>query len=147
MLRMLSICQKLVLNRLNSLTEFKHKAVIEMVINQSGSLEDLKEAEAIVKDLIEDWGEILIGGDLLTAERIDQNKSLTSSNLTELEKMGFLGSSRVAVFHFRQNIVLKVFSKLLPNLNDSENPGTLNCFRALTARAREISNKVGFICW
>ena len=144
---MLSLCQKIVLNRLNSLTEFRHKTDIEMVLNQSGSLEDLKDAENKVKDLMDDWGQVVIGGDLLTAERVDQNKSLTSSNLTELEKMGFLGPSRVAVFHFRQNIVLKVFSKLLPNLNDSENPGTLNCFRALTARAKEISNKVGRMRW
>ena len=43
---------------------------------------------------------------------------------------------------FRQNLVLKVFAKLLPNLNDSKNPGSLNCFRALTSKAREISNKV-----
>ena len=114
-----------------------------MVINQSGSLEDLKNAEAKVKAMMQEWGDVVIGGDLLTAERVDQNKSLTSSNLTELDKMGFIGPSRVAVFHFRQNIVLKMFSNLLPNLNDSENPGSLNCFRALTSRAKDISNKVG----
>ena len=140
---MLSICQKIVLTRLNSLTEFKFKAEIEMTINQTGSLEELRNAEKVVKDLVNDWGEIIIGGDLLTVERLDQNKSLTRCNLSEYERMGFLGPSRIAIFHFRQNIVLKVFAKLLPNLNDSNNPGTLNCFRALTAKAKEISNKVG----
>ena len=105
-------------------------------------MEELKRAEDIVKGLVSEWGDIIIGGDLLTVERLDQNKSLTSSNLSEFEKMGFLGPSRVAIFHFRQNIVLKVFAKLLPNLNDSNNPGTLNCFRALTAKAKDISNKV-----
>ena len=115
---------------------------INMVLTQSGSLDDLRKAEGIVKDLVTEWGDIIIGGDLLTVERIDQNKSLTSSNLTEFDKMEYLGPSRIAIFHFRQNIVLKVFAKLLPNLNDSENPGSLNCFRALTAKAKEISNKV-----
>ena len=142
MARMLAICQKIVLNRLNSLTEFKYKIEIERTINQTGSMEELKRAEDIVKGLVSEWGDIIIGGDLLTVERLDQNKSLTSSNLSEFEKMGFLGPSRVAIFHFRQNIVLKVFAKLLPNLNDSNNPGTLNCFRALTAKAKDISNKV-----
>ena len=142
MARMLSVCQKIVLNRLNHLTEFKYKDEIEMTINQTGTLEELKHAEEVVKDLVTDWGDIIIGGDLLTVERVDQNKSLTSCNLTEFEKMGFLGPSRIAIFHFRQNIVLKVVAKLLPNLNDSNNPGSLNCFRALTAKSKEISNKV-----
>ena len=56
--------------------------------------------------------------------------------------MGFIGPNRIAIFHFRLNLVLKVMAKLLPNLNDSNNPGALNCFRALTAKAKELSNKV-----
>ena len=80
--RMLSICQKIVLNRVNNLTDFKHKDEIEMIINQTGSMEELNDAEKHVKDIISEWGEIIIGGDLLTVERVDQNKSLTSSNLT-----------------------------------------------------------------
>ena len=101
MARMLLICQKIVLNRLNSLTDFKYKEKIEAVINQTGSLDELREAQHVVDDLLNKWGTIIVGGDLLTVERVDQNKSLTSSNLTQFDQMGFLGPTRVAIFHFR----------------------------------------------
>ena len=101
MARMLSVCQKIVLNRLNSLTDFKHQDKIHMVINQTGSLDELREAQHVVDTLLSDWGDVIIGGDLLTVERVDQNKSLTSCNLTQFDQMGFLGPSRIAVFHFR----------------------------------------------
>ena len=139
--RMLLICQQIVLERLNALTDFKYRSDIEAVMHQAGSVEELRESETVVKNLSEKWGEVIIGGDLLTVERIDQNKSLRSSNLSEFEKLGFIGPSRIAVFHFRQNIVLKLFATFLPNLNDSSNPGSLNAFRALTEKAKDISNK------
>ena len=139
--RMLLLCQKFVLERLNFLTNFKHTDVIETVLNQNASAEELHEAGKIVKVLMKDWGEIIIGGDLLTVERVDQNKSLRACNMTDFEQLGFLGPSRIAVFHFRQNILLKIFASILPNLNDSSNPGTLNSFRALTDKAKDISNK------
>ena len=101
MARMLSVCQKIVLNRLNSLTDFKHKDKIYTVINQTGTVDEMREAEREVDKLLTDWGTVIIGGDLLTVERVDQNRSLTSSNLTQVEQMGFLGPSRIAVFHFR----------------------------------------------
>ena len=44
------------------------------------------------------------------------------------------------MFHYRQNLVLKLFAYLLPNLNDSSIPGSLNSFRALTENAKHISN-------
>ena len=77
---MLLIIQRIVLERLNSLTDFKFKSKIEAVINQTGSAEELCESEAFVKHLIGDWGEVIIGGDLLTVERIIQNLSLRNSN-------------------------------------------------------------------
>ena len=139
--RMLLLCQNIILERLNFLTDFKHRDQIEIVINQSGSVEELKEAGKFVKNLINLWGETILGGDLLTVERIDQNKSLRSNNLTEYERLEFLGPSRIAVFHFRQNIILKLFASILPNLSDSSNPGSLNTFRALTDKAKDIGNK------
>ena len=45
------------------------------------------------------------------------------------------------MFHFRQNILLKVYNKILPNLSDSNNPGSLNAFRALTDKAKDLSNQ------
>lgn len=111
-----------------------------MVIKQSGTPTQLHDAEAVVMELMRSWGEVIIGGDLLTVERIDQNKSLRSSNLTEFGKCAFIGPSRIAIFHFRQNILLKVIAAMLPNLNDSSNPGSLNAFRALTDKAKDISN-------
>ena len=110
-------------------------------MNQTGSVEELQEAERFVNILMESWGEVIIGGDLLTVERIDQNKSLRSSNLSELQKLSFIGPSRIAVFHFRQNIVLKILASVMPNLSDSGNPGSLNAFRALTEKAKDLSNK------
>ena len=137
----LLIVQKIVLERLNLLTEFKHKDEIEAVINKAGTPEELHKNDKLVSELLETWGTIIIGGDLLTVERIDQNISLRSSNQSEFEKCGFIGPPRIAIFHFRQNIVLKLFAAILPNLNESSNPGTLNCFRALTEKAKDISNK------
>ena len=101
MARMLSVCQKIVLNRLNSLTNFQYQEKILMVINQTASLDELREAELVVGDLLRDWGSPILGRDLLTVERVDQNRSLTSCNLTQFEQMGYLGPSRIAVFHFR----------------------------------------------
>ena len=135
------LCQNIILERLNFLTDFKHRDKIEIVINQSGSVEELQEAGKFVKNLINLWGVTILGGDLLTVERIDQNKSLRSNNITEYERLEFLGPSRIAVFHFRQNIILKLFASILPNLSDSSNPGSLNTFRALTDKAKDISNK------
>ena len=140
MARMLSMCQKLILSRLNTLTEFRYDDQIQMTLNQCGSVEEIKNAEEIVHKLQSDWGQIIIGGDLLTVERIDQNKSLRMSNLSKFERLDFLGPSRIAVFHFRQNIILKLYANLLPNLEDSDCPGTLNCFRALTEKAKHLSN-------
>ena len=131
----------IVLSRLNTLTDFKHDDSIQTTINQTGSTEEIFKAEEIVQNLLQKWGEVILGGDLLTVERIDQNKSLRSSNLTQFERLDFLGPSRIAVFHFRQNILLKLFSNLLPSLEDSDNPGSLNCFRALTEKAKDLSNK------
>ena len=139
--RMLSICQTIVLSRLNTLTNFVHDDAIQTTINQSGSAEEINEAESIVSNLMVEWGTVILGGDLLTVERIEQNKGLRVSNLSYFERLGFLGSSRVAIFHFRQNILLKLFSNLLPNLEDSNNPGSLNCFRALTVKAKDLSNR------
>ena len=139
--RMLLVIQQIVLERLNFLTDFKYRDEIKAVINQSGTVEELQKSDVLVKNLIETWGDIVIGGDLLTVERIDQNKSLRSSNQSEFERLGFLGPSRIAIFHFRQNIVLKIFATFLPNLNDANCPGSLNCFRALTEKAKDIGNK------
>ena len=63
MARMLSVCQKIVLNRLNSLTDFKHKDQIHMVINQIGTLDEIREAQSEVDKLLTDWGAVIIGGD------------------------------------------------------------------------------------
>jgi hypothetical protein len=139
--QMLTMLQKLVLSRLNTLTHFKYDDAIRTTIEQSGSAEDIHDAEKIVLSLMEEWGQVLLGGDLLTVERIQQNKNLRLSNLSQFERLGFLGSPRIAVFHLKQNIVLKLVAKLLPNLEDSDNPGTLNAFRALTERAKDLSNK------
>jgi hypothetical protein len=49
--RMLLLCQNIILERLNFLTDFKHRDQIEIVINQSGSVEELKEAGKFVKNL------------------------------------------------------------------------------------------------
>ena len=139
--QMLTMLQKLVLSRLNTLTHFKHDDAIRTTIEQLGSAEDIHDAEKIVLSLMEEWGQVLLGGDLLTVERIQQNKNLRLSNLSHFERLGFLGSPRIAVFHLKQNIILKLVAKLLPNLEDSDNPGTLNAFRALTERAKDLSNK------
>ena len=63
MARMLSVCQKIVLNRLNSLTDFKYKDQIHMVINQIGTLDEIREAQSEVDKLLTDWGAVIIGGD------------------------------------------------------------------------------------
>ena len=54
--RMLLICQQIVLERLNALTDFKYRSEKEAVIHQAGSVEELRESEQVVKNLIEDWG-------------------------------------------------------------------------------------------
>ena len=139
--RMMVHCQRIILERLNFITKFEHRVQIESVINQTGSEDEIHAAESLVNDLMANWGEVIIGGDLLTVERIDQNKSLRSCNLSEFGKCSYIGPTRIAIFHFRQNIVLKIFASILPNLNDSSNPGSLNAFRALTDKAKDISNK------
>ena len=133
--------QKIVLERLDVLADFKYKDDIERVITKSGTEEELNSADIKVKQLLETWGCPIVGGDLLTVERIDQNISLRSSNQSEFEKCGFIGPPRIAIFHFRQNLILKLFAAILPNLNESSCPGTLNCFRALTEKAKDISNR------
>ena len=141
MARMLSMCQKLILSRLNTLTDFKYDDLIQITTNQTGSTEEIQNAEVIVHKLLSDWGEVLLGGDLLTVERIDQNKSLRMSNLSKFERLEFLGKPRIAVFHFRQNLLLKLYANLLPSMEDSNNPGSLNCFCALTEKAKDLSNR------
>ena len=139
--RFIEILQKIVLERLNFITRYEYQQEIEIVVNQSGSIEEIIAAENKVMSLMDNWGEVIIGGDLLTVERLDQNISLRSSNLTAFSKGSFLGPSRIAVFHFRQNILLKVIAALIPSLYDSSNPGSLNSFRALTDKAKDISNQ------
>ena len=139
--RFIEILQKIVLERLNFITRYEYQQEIEIVVNQSGSTEEIIAAENKVMSLMDNWGEVIIGGDLLTVERLDQNISLRSSNLTAFSKGSFLGPSRIAVFHFRQNILLKVIAALIPSLYDSSNPGSLNSFRALTDKAKDISNQ------
>lgn len=139
--RFVEILQKIVLERLNFLTKFQYQKEISIVINQSGSIEEIECAEKLLLDLMNKWGDVIVGGDLLTVERFDQNMNLRSSNLTEFSKGSFLGPSRIAVFHFRQNILLKLFAIMLPNLHDSGNPGSLNAFRALTDKAKDLSNQ------
>ena len=141
MARMLSMCQSMVLKRLNTLTGFEYDEEIQTTINQSSTVEEVNKAENVVKQKMEEWGDVILGGNLLTVERIEQNKSLRQSNLSYFEQLGFLGQSRVAVFHFRQNLVLKLFANLLPNLENSDNPGSLNIFRALTIKAKDLSNR------
>ena len=143
--RFLEIVQKIVLERLNFLTEYKHQTQVQIVINQSGTPEDIQKAEEFLLGLLKEWGEVIIGGDLLTVERIDQNKSLRSSNMSEFGKGSFVGPSRIAIFHFKQNILLKLYAALMPNLHDSNNPGSLNSFRALSDKAKFISNQEGKI--
>ena len=63
------------------------------------------------------------------------------SNLSKFERKEFLGKPRIAVFHFRQNLLLKLYANLLPSMEDSNNPGSLNCFRALTEKAKDLSNR------
>ena len=139
--RFIDIMQKAVLERLNFVTGYSYQQHIDVVVNQSGSLEEIAASENVVMGLMKDWGEVIIGGDLLTVERYDQNISLRSSNLTEFSRGSFLGPSRIAVFHFRQNMLLKIIATMLPNMLDSSNPGSLNAFRALTDKAKDLSNK------
>ena len=139
--RFLELVQKIVLERLNFLTKFQYQQEVSLVTNQSGSLQEIQNAEKVLMALLKEWGEVIIGGDLLTVERIDQNKNLRSSNLTEFSRGSFIGPSRIAVFHFRQNIILKLYAVLMPNLHDSSNPGSLNAFRALTDKAKDLSNQ------
>ena len=139
--RFIEILQKIVLERLNFITGYDYKQQIEIVVNQSGTTEEIIAAEKVVMALMKNWGEVIIGGDLLTVERFDQNMSLRSSNLTAFSKGSSLGPSRIAVFHFRQNILLKIIAAMIPNLYDSSNPGSLNSFRALTDKAKDISNQ------
>ena len=139
--RFLELVQKIVLERLNFLTKYQYQQEVSLVTNQSGSLQEIQDAEKVLMALLKEWGEVIIGGDLLTVERIDQNKNLRSSNLTEFSKGSFIGPSRIAVFHFRQNIILKLYAVLMPNLHDSSNPGSLNAFRALTDKAKDLSNQ------
>ena len=65
--------------------------------------------------------------------------------MSEFGKCSFIGPTRIAVFHFKQNIVLKLYAAMMPNLHDSNNPGSLNSFRALTDKAKFISNQEGKI--
>ena len=139
--RFIDIMQKAVLERLNFVTGYSYQQHIDVVVNQSGSLEEIAASENVVMGLMKDWGEVIIGGDLLTVERYDQNISLRSSNLTEFSRGSFLGPSRIAVFHFRQNMQLKIIAAMLPNMLDSSNPGSLNAFRALTDKAKDLSNQ------
>ena len=94
--RFIEILQKIVLERLNFITGYDYKQQIEIVVNQSGTTEEIIAAEKVVMALMKNWGEVIIGGDLLTVERFDQNMSLRSSNLTAFSKGCLLYTSDAA---------------------------------------------------
>ena len=98
--RMLLICQQIVLERLNALTDFKYRSEKKQSSIKPDQWKNYASLNRSWKTWLKIGGEVIIGGDLLTVERIDQNKSLRSNTLSEFENLGFLGPYRIAVFPF-----------------------------------------------
>ena len=67
--RFIDIMQKAVLERLNFVTGYSYQQHIDVVVNQSGSVEEIAASESVVMGLMKDWGEVIIGDDLFTVER------------------------------------------------------------------------------
>ena len=103
-------------------------------------MERVREAEQSVMNIVKRYGKLIIIGDQLTVQSIENAMESRKNDSTDFEKFQYISAVRLGDFHLEMNVIIQNIQRLMPS-ESSVNRGSLGYFAHYIVISHLVSNK------